>query len=61
MVDLNPVEIHNAEGLAKSMLRVLTLSHLEVAGNLSNETATLGKTLIVNVLDILEAVRVQEP
>lgn len=55
MVDLHPVEVHDAEGLAGGVLRVLTLTHLEVACNLTNETATLCETLIVNVLDDLEA------
>ena len=61
MVDLHPVEVHYAEGLASGVLRVLTLSHLEVTSNLTNETATLREAFIVNVLDDLEAAGVQEP
>ena len=61
MVDLHPVVVDNAESAAKGMLRVLTLTHLEVAGNLADKTASLGKTLVVDVLDKLEAPRVQEP
>jgi hypothetical protein len=61
VVDLHPVEVHYAEGLASGVLRVLTLSHLEVTSNLTNETATLREAFIVNVLDDLEAAGVQEP
>ena len=61
VIDLDPVEVNNAESAAGSVLRVLTLTHLEVAGNLTNETASLGKAFIVDVLDQLEASRVQEP
>jgi len=55
VVDLNPIVVDNAEGTAKGVLRVLTLTHLEVAGNLSDKTASLGETLVVDVLDELEA------
>lgn len=61
VIDLDPVEVNNAEGAAGSVLRVLTLTHFEVAGNLADETASLGKALVVDVLDKLEATRVQEP
>ena len=61
VIDLNPVEVNNTECAASSMLRVLTLTHLEVTGDLTNETTSLGKAFVVDVLDQLEASRVQEP
>ena len=61
VVDLHPVVVDNAEGAAKGVLRVLTLTHFEVAGNPADKTASLGEALVVDVLDELEAPRVQEP
>jgi hypothetical protein len=61
VIDLHPVEVHHAEGLPCGVLRVLTLSHLQVASYLTNETATLSETLVVNELNDLETSGVQEP
>jgi hypothetical protein len=61
LIDLNPVEIDNAEGAAKGVLRILALAHLEVSSNLSNETASLSEALIVDVLKQLETTGLQEP
>ena len=61
VIDLHPVVVDDAEGPAEGVLRVLALAHLEVAGDPPNETASLSETLVVDVLDKLEAPSVQEP
>jgi len=61
LIDLNPVEIDNAESAAKGVLRILTLAHLEVSCDLANETTSLGEALVVNVLKQLETTGLQEP
>jgi len=61
LIDLNPVEVDNAESATEGVLGVLALAHLEVSSDLSNETASLGETLVVDVLKQLETTGLQEP
>jgi hypothetical protein len=61
VIDLNPVVVNNAESAASGVLRVLAFTHLEVTSNLTDETASLGKAFVVDVLNQLEATGVQEP
>jgi hypothetical protein len=61
VVNLHPVKVDNAESAAKSVLRILTLTHLEVSCNPSNQTASLGKAFVVDILEELETTSLQEP
>ena len=61
VIDLNPVEVDNLECAAKSMLRVLSLTHLKRTCDLTNESGSLGEALIHDELQCLESAALQEP
>ena len=61
VVDLHPVEVDDAESAAESVLGVLTLAHLKVSRDLTDETASLGEAFVVDVLEELETTSLQEP
>ena len=61
VVNLHPVEVDYAESAAESVLGVLTLAHLKVSRDLTDETASLGEAFVVDVLEELETTSLQEP
>jgi len=61
VIDLNPVVVYDTECAAESVSRVLTLTHLEGASDLTDETASLCETLVDDVLHRLEATALEEP